>query len=85
MTRESREARATFAAPTFGTTWKGAGVATELYDCPWCGSAQSIEHGLCQVCLMEFPVETKIIELAPVRAARASHPSTTKTNAAVPD
>ena len=34
-----------------------------LYDCPWCGSAQSIEHGLCQVCLMEFPVETTIIAL----------------------
>jgi hypothetical protein len=33
------------------------------YDCPWCGSAKSIEHGICQVCLMEFSVDTKIIAL----------------------
>lgn len=26
----------------------------ELRDCTWCGSAQSIEHGVCQVCLMRF-------------------------------
>jgi hypothetical protein len=38
-------------------------VGITLYDCPWCGSAKSIEHGLCQVCLMEFPMETKVIAL----------------------
>ena len=43
-------------------------MGSELYDCPWCGSAKSIEHGLCQVCLMEFPVETKVIELPSRRA-----------------
>src|SRR5436309_10749512 len=46
---------------------QGAGersrIGVTLYDCPWCGSAKSIEHGLCQVCLIEFPVETKVITL----------------------
>ena len=60
-------------------------MATELYDCPWCGSAKSIEHGLCQVCLMEFPVETKVIDLTPRRAARVMHPSGTKTGTAEAD
>lgn len=32
-------------------------------DCTWCGSAASIEHGICQVCLMEYPVDTKVIQL----------------------
>ena len=35
----------------------------EPLDCHWCGSARSIEFGICQVCLMEYPVETQIIEL----------------------
>jgi hypothetical protein len=35
----------------------------DLLDCHWCGSARSIEFGICQVCLMEYPVETKVIEL----------------------
>ena len=26
----------------------------ELRDCAWCGSAASIEYGVCQVCLMRF-------------------------------
>ena len=26
-------------------------------DCTWCGSARSIEYGVCQVCLMRFPEE----------------------------
>lgn len=43
-----------------------------LYDCPWCGSAKSIEHGLCQICLMEFPVETKVITL-PTGRPMADH------------
>jgi hypothetical protein len=27
----------------------------EPRDCTWCGSAQSIEYAVCQVCLMRFP------------------------------
>ena len=27
----------------------------DLRDCTWCGSAASIEYGVCQVCLMRFP------------------------------
>jgi hypothetical protein len=42
-------------------------VRVTFYDCPWCGSAESIEHGLCQVCLMEFPIETKVIVLPTTR------------------
>ncbi|MGH2783895.1 MAG: hypothetical protein ACRDJ1_01400 [Actinomycetota bacterium] len=42
-------------------------MSAEIFDCPWCGSAKSIEHGLCQVCLMEFDVETKVINLPPRR------------------
>ena len=49
-------------------------VGAELFDCPWCGSAKSIEHGLCQVCLMEFDVETKIIQLPPRRTLHG-HPA----------
>jgi hypothetical protein len=37
-----------------------------------CGSAKSIEHGLCQVCLMEFPIETKVITLPTNRPATTS-------------
>lgn len=36
-------------------------------DCTWCGSARSIEHGICQVCLMEYPLDTKIIPLPLMR------------------
>jgi hypothetical protein len=36
---------------------------TDRLDCSWCGSAASIEHGICQVCLMEYPVDTKVIRL----------------------
>jgi hypothetical protein len=39
-------------------------------DCTWCGSAASIEHGICQVCLMEYPVDTKVIRLPLDRDAR---------------
>jgi hypothetical protein len=35
----------------------------ERLDCTWCGSAASIEHGICQVCLMEYPVDMKVIRL----------------------
>ncbi len=30
----------------------------EVTDCTWCGSAGSIEIGVCQVCLMPYPEET---------------------------
>jgi hypothetical protein len=43
-------------------TW-GTGLNTDRLDCTWCGSAASIEHGICQVCLMEYPVDTKVIRL----------------------
>jgi hypothetical protein len=36
-------------------------------DCDWCGSARSIEYGICQICLMEYPLETKVIPL-PIEA-----------------
>ena len=29
----------------------------EVNDCTWCGSAGSIDHGICQVCLMPYPEE----------------------------
>ena len=35
----------------------------ELLDCHWCGSARSIEFGLCQVCLVEYRMDTQVIEL----------------------
>ena len=38
-------------------------MRTDRLDCSWCGSAASIEHGICQVCLMEYPVDTKVIRL----------------------
>lgn len=48
-------------------------MASELYDCSWCGSARSIEHGLCQVCLMEYPVDTQVIAL-PAQRPPAERP-----------
>lgn len=41
----------------------GNRMITDRLDCTWCGSAASIEHGICQVCLMEYPVDTKVIRL----------------------
>lgn len=35
----------------------------ERLDCSWCGSARSIEYKMCQVCLMEYPMDTKVIRL----------------------
>ena len=40
----------------------------DLLDCHWCGSARSIEFGICQICLMEYPVDTQVIELPMERA-----------------
>jgi hypothetical protein len=39
-------------------------------DCTWCGSAASIEYGICQVCLMEHPVDSKVIKLPLTREDR---------------
>ncbi len=47
-------------------------METERLDCTWCGSARSIEHGICQVCLMEFPLDTKIIKLPLDRVSHRS-------------
>jgi hypothetical protein len=34
-------------------------------DCSWCGSAKSVERGVCQVCLMRFPEpEETVVDLA---------------------
>lgn len=49
-------------------------METERLDCSWCGSARSIEYGICQVCLMEFPLETKIIKL-PVHERASARPT----------
>ena len=59
--------------PPFGPSIWGRGnresrdvgnrMNTDRLDCTWCGSAASIEHGICQVCLMEYPVDTKVIRL----------------------
>jgi hypothetical protein len=40
-------------------------------DCTWCGSAASIEYGICQVCLMEHPVDSRVIKLPLAREERA--------------
>ncbi|MDQ3990982.1 MAG: hypothetical protein M3245_01555 [Actinomycetota bacterium] len=37
----------------------------ELRDCTWCGSAQSIENDLCQVCLMRFPPDERVVVILP--------------------
>ena len=47
-------------------------METERLDCKWCGSARSIEHGICQVCLMEYPLDTKIIQLPLERSGSSS-------------
>lgn len=36
-------------------------------NCAWCRSTRSVEHGICQVCLAEYPMDTEIIDLSPVR------------------
>ncbi|MGZ4105262.1 MAG: hypothetical protein ACXVP8_08365 [Actinomycetota bacterium] len=46
-------------------------MEADRLDCTWCGSAASIEHGICQVCLMEYPVDTKVIQLPLDRDTRA--------------
>lgn len=38
-------------------------MGEERLDCTWCGSARSIEHGMCQVCLMEYALDTQVIQL----------------------
>lgn len=34
-------------------------------NCAWCRSTRSVEHGICQVCLAEYPLDTRVIDLAP--------------------
>lgn len=48
----------------------------ELFDCHSCGSARSVEHGLCQVCLTEYREDTQVIPLpkAARDRRRAVHP-----------
>jgi hypothetical protein len=41
-------------------------------DCAWCRSADSIEHGICQICLAEYPLDTEVIDLSPERERRVS-------------
>ncbi len=45
----------------------------EPRDCSWCGSARSIEYGVCQVCLMRFPDRDapRVISLDPVEEVEA--------------
>ena len=57
---------------------RGVAIGVTLYDCPWCGSAKSIEHGLCQICLMEFSVETKVITLPTTHPAFSREPVATQ-------
>lgn len=40
-------------------------------NCAWCRSADSVEYGICQVCLAEYPLDTEIIDLAPTADRRA--------------
>jgi len=47
-------------------------METERLDCDWCGSARSIEYGLCQVCLMEYPMDTRVILLPLERPSKIS-------------
>lgn len=36
-------------------------MVDDRLDCGWCGSAASIEYGICQVCLMEYAADTDVI------------------------
>ena len=38
-------------------------MARERHNCSWCGSANSVEYGVCQICLMEFRNEATVIAL----------------------
>lgn len=38
-------------------------MGTDRQDCTWCGSAASVEYGVCQICLMEFPTKATVISL----------------------
>lgn len=54
------------------------GLGPELLDCHWCGSARSIEFGICQVCLMEYPMDTKVIVLPSERTVELDEPVTSE-------
>jgi hypothetical protein len=67
------DASRTAAGPSIGADEpprRGTGMDTDRLDCTWCGSAASIEHGICQVCLMEYPVDMKVIRLPLDRGVR---------------
>jgi len=79
LTRPSRSVRGSVEfLPVQGAAGERSRLGVTLYDCPWCGSAKSIEHGLCQVCLMEFPVETKVITLPTTHPAFSRRPEVTQ-------
>jgi len=43
-------------------------MVSDRLDCGWCGSAASIEYGICQVCLMEYAHDTDVIAFPLERA-----------------
>lgn len=48
----------------------------EPRDCSWCGSALSIEYGMCQVCLMRFPEteEPEVVVVLDAESTQAADP-----------
>ncbi|MGH2739470.1 MAG: hypothetical protein ACRDH6_03145 [Actinomycetota bacterium] len=41
-------------------------------DCSWCGSAKSVERGVCQVCLMRFrESEETVVDLSDPSSEKA--------------
>lgn len=49
-----------------------AGFTRVSADCDRCGSAGSVEFGMCQVCLSELGPDAETIPLAPMRVPAAS-------------
>jgi hypothetical protein len=78
LTRPSPTPRASFEPFLNQGARERSRIGVTLFDCPGCGSAKSIEHGLCQVCLMEFPVETKVITLPTMHPAFSIEPAATQ-------
>lgn len=46
-----------------GTGTRMSRKEPERLDCSWCDSVRSIEFGICQICLMEYPTESSVVEL----------------------
>lgn len=61
----------------------------EPRDCTWCGSALSIEHGVCQVCLMRFPdleaVDERVVVVLGDRGSEIRQEEEQATGTAVAD